>query len=51
MDLARLVAGRTTAQGVSTWERGISRPVDATLLRIAQILGRDFAWFFTESDA
>jgi transcriptional regulator with XRE-family HTH domain len=46
-DLARLVNGGDGIM-VSRWERGTTRPSDANLFRLAEVLGRDFAWFFTD---
>ena len=38
-------------QQVSDWERGAYRPNDENLLRIAEALGKNFAWFFAEHPA
>lgn len=35
-------------QQLSDWERGAYRPNDANLFRVAEELGKDFAWFFTD---
>lgn len=35
---------------LSDWERGVHRPSDANLRRIALALGQPFHWFFIESD-
>lgn len=46
----RELAGRVnvTPQRISDWENGRARPTDSNLLRIAQALGHDYAWFFTD---
>lgn len=38
----------TDAFQVSRWERGVVRPTDVTLARLAEALGVEFAWFFTD---
>lgn len=45
-DLAQLLD--TDAFQVSRWERGVVRPGDATLVRLGEALGMDYASFFTE---
>lgn len=35
-------------QVVSAWERGLYRPNDTNLLRLAEVTGHDVAWFYTE---
>lgn len=40
----------TDAFQVSRWERGIVRPTDTTLVRLAEALGVEFVWFFTEHE-
>lgn len=47
-DLARLIESQGFA--VSRWERGLHRPTDATLIRIADVTDRDIAWFYTRHD-
>lgn len=49
-ELAGLVGGKTTGQRISDWERGVDRPSDASLLRLGEIFGRPFAWFFVDHD-
>jgi DNA-binding transcriptional regulator YiaG len=36
---------------LSDWERGVHRPSDANLRRIALALGQPFHWFFIERDS
>lgn len=38
------------AQQVSDWERGTYRPNDENLIRLADVLGKDFAWFYTDHE-
>ncbi len=38
----------TDAFQVSRWERGVNRPSDSTLARLAEALGVEFAWFFVD---
>jgi transcriptional regulator with XRE-family HTH domain len=45
-ELARVLD--TDAFQVSRWERGIVRPGDSTLARLAEALGVDYVWFFIE---
>jgi transcriptional regulator with XRE-family HTH domain len=45
-ELAQLID--TDAFQVSRWERGVVRPTDVTLARLAEALGVEFAWFFTD---
>ena len=33
---------------VSRWERGSSRPSDTNLQAVAEVLGRNFVWFFID---
>jgi transcriptional regulator with XRE-family HTH domain len=47
-NLAQLID--TDAFQVSRWERGAIRPTDATLVRLAEALDVEFAWFFTERE-
>lgn len=35
---------------VSRWERGAHRPKDDTLIALAEILSREFSWFFIEHE-
>jgi transcriptional regulator with XRE-family HTH domain len=37
-------------QQVSDWERGAYKPNDTNLIRLAEALGKDFAWFYTEHE-
>lgn len=47
-ELAQSVGGKTDAQRISDWERGVNRPSDLNLVRLARILERDLAWFYTD---
>jgi transcriptional regulator with XRE-family HTH domain len=38
------------AMAVSNWERGVYQPSMGNLVALADVLGRDLAWFFTERD-
>jgi transcriptional regulator with XRE-family HTH domain len=49
-DLAQRVGGKASLTQVSAWERGISRPSDDRLILLAETLGRDVGWFFTEHE-
>jgi transcriptional regulator with XRE-family HTH domain len=35
---------------VGRWERGLVLPSPATFSRIADVLGRDISWFYTDHD-
>jgi transcriptional regulator with XRE-family HTH domain len=35
---------------VSNWERGVNQPSRGNLVALADVLGRDLAWFFTERE-
>lgn len=59
---ARLEAGLTQSQlardsdiadpqNISKWERGIYMPADESLLAMAEVLGRNLAWFYTDHDS
>lgn len=57
---ARLSAGLTQHQlaghagtqafQVSRWEKGLHRPKDETLAALAEVLGCDVAWFYTDHE-
>lgn len=36
------------SMSVSRWERGVVMPSTASLLRLAEVLGRDVSWFYTD---
>jgi transcriptional regulator with XRE-family HTH domain len=38
------------SMAVSRWERGLVRPSDTNLQAVADILGRDPAWFFRDRE-
>lgn len=40
----------TDAFQVSRWEVGRIRPSDATLIRMAEVLGVEYAWLLTEQE-
>lgn len=44
--LAVELGGDSTA--ISRWERGRVKPDDDSLTTLAQVLGKDFAWFFVD---
>lgn len=46
--LALLLGSKTSNQTISDWERGVNRPSDENLLRLAAVLQREFTWFFSE---
>jgi transcriptional regulator with XRE-family HTH domain len=48
-DLA-VALGTGDAMRISRWERGEHRPKDDNLLHLAQVLGRDVAWFYTDHE-
>ena len=48
--LAHLVDEWTTNNAVSRWERGEVRPLPRTLERIAEVVGKDVDWFYSERD-
>ncbi len=33
---------------ISKWERGAHRPSDTNLVALAELIGVDVAWFYTE---
>lgn len=37
-------------QQISKWERAIYKPADETLFALAEALGRDLAWFYTDHE-
>lgn len=37
-------------QQISKWERGVLKPSTQSLSVLAETLGRDLAWFFTEHE-
>ncbi len=41
--------GSSDAMAVSRWERGVHRPNEENLVALAELLGRDVAWFYSES--
>lgn len=48
-ELAAAIEGDYMA--ISRWERGVNRPGDESLARIAEVLGHDFAWFYVDHSA
>lgn len=42
--------GVNSGQIVSDWERGVALPSTANAAALAQELGRDIAWFYTDHD-
>jgi len=53
MGLSQAKLGRVLevdTQQVSSWERGVYRPNDTNLLRLAEASGHEIAWFYTRHD-
>ena len=48
--LAALLGMASGHTAVSRWERGVVMPATSTLTRIADVLGRDIHWFYTDHD-
>lgn len=49
--LARLVDDWTDGSSVSRWERGVTRPLESKLVKLAEVLGvPDSLWFFQVRD-
>lgn len=48
--LAVALGNGTTLMRISEWERGVNKPNDENLIALAEFLGRDVAWFFTEPE-
>lgn len=47
-ELAAKIPGKADGTQISKWERGIHRPGDDTLARIAEATGKPLAWFHTK---
>lgn len=45
-DLAAQLGGKVDTQYVSNWERGVYRPNDQYLVKLAEVLGYEVAWFY-----
>lgn len=41
---------RADAMAISRWERGVHRPNDEALLRLAEVLGHPVHWFYTDHE-
>lgn len=48
--LAEKIGEPIDGQRVSDWERGVHKPSDRYMAKIAAALGRDEAWFYREVD-
>lgn len=47
-ELASRLGGKTDGQRISDWERGVSLPNALNFVAVADLLGHDVAWFYTD---
>lgn len=50
-ELASRLGGKTDGQRISDWERGVNLPNPLSFVALADLLGHDVAWFYTDHEA